>query len=140
MLGRDVRQPFRVDGGDQGVEQVDVIGADAVIGRVRADGDVRDRGLTPEGAVLAIEAQGLEGSPVQFVPRLGFGLIGGLGDGDAFLGVFFGQLRQPSGCARRAAQAVPEGAAEFFASVSTNSTSSCAICPAHHSTALTTAR
>lgn len=140
MFGRHIGEPFRVNGGDQGMEQVDVIRPDAVVFGVAADGDVGDGRFAPEGAILAIEAKGFESAPVEPVPWLGFGVVFGLGEDEALLRVFLGQLRQPRGSARRAGQAVSEGATEFFASASTNSTSSCAIWPAHHSTASTTAR
>lgn len=133
-------QPFGVDSREEAPEQVDIVRPDAVVFGVSGDRDVGDRCFPAERAVLPIEAQCIERTPVEVVPRLaGWLVVIRLGEND-LVGIFFSQLCQPLVGARRAAQAVAEGASEFFASVSTNSASIWPTWLAHHSTALTTAR
>lgn len=101
---------------------MNVVGPYAVILGVAADRDVGDGRFAAEGAVLAIEAERFEGSPIKFVPGFGRRRFGRRRRRD-LVGIFSGQPRQPVGGARRAGYAVAEGASEFFSASSTNSSS-----------------
>lgn len=132
-------EPFGIERSEENPEETHVTAADAMVRGIAADRDVGDRRLPAERAILPVEPERIEGAEVEIMPGLGRNLFR-QGIGFDLVGIFLGQLRQPVGGARRARQAVAEGASEFFAASSTNSTSTRPICSAHQMTALATSR
>lgn len=106
-----------------------------------AHGDVADWRLATQGSIEAIEAQILPCPKIEAVPCLGPSLFRrslDLNEG-CFVRIFSGEIRQPIVIAFLR-QPPAEGAAEFFAAPSTNSTLICdSFCP-HQSTADKTSR